>query len=102
MKERKAERLPTVSFNSAYNFNRTDNQAVINTFSTFVNRTKGFNYGLTATIPILNNFNTRRLIKQAQLDITYQNIVYDNQRSLLNLSLINAYQDYEQQKRALA
>lgn len=101
VKERKAERWPTVSFNSAYNFNRTDNQAVINTFSTLYNRTKGFNYGLTATIPILNNFNARRLIKQAQLDVTYQNIVFDQQRSLLNLSLINAYQDYEQQKRAL-
>ncbi|MBC7874653.1 MAG: TolC family protein [Ferruginibacter sp.] len=101
LKERKAERFPTVSFNSAYNFNRTNNQTVINSFSTLFNRSKGFNYGLTATIPILNNFNTRRLIRQAELDIRYQEIVYDNQRSLLNLSLINAYQDYEQQKKAL-
>lgn len=102
LKERKAERFPTVSFNSAYNFNRTNNQAVLNSFSTLFNRTKGFNYGLTATIPILNNFNNRRLIKQAELDISYRQLLYDNQRSLLNLSLINAYQDYEQQKRALA
>jgi outer membrane protein len=102
LKERRAERFPTVSFNSAYNFSRTENKAVINSFSTLFNRTKGFNYGLTATIPILNGFNTRRLIKQAQLDIQYQQIVYDNQRSLLNLSLINAYKEYEQQKRALA
>lgn len=101
LKERKAERFPTVDFNSAYNFNRTNNQAVINTFSTLFNQSKGFNYGLTASIPILNNFNTRRLIKQAELDIRYQQIVYDNQRSLLNLSLINAYKDYEQQKKAL-
>lgn len=102
LKERKAERYPTVSFNSAYNFNRTDNKAVINSFSTLFNRTRGFNYGLTASIPILNNFNARRLIKQAQLDIKYQEIVYDNQKSLLNLSLINAYKEYEQQKKALA
>ncbi len=102
LKERKAERFPTVSFNSAYNFNRTNNQAVINSFSTLFNRSKGFNYGFTATIPILNNFNTRRLIKQAELDIRYQQIVYYNQLSLLNLSLVNAYKDYEQQKKALA
>lgn len=102
LKERNAERYPTVSFNSAYNFNRTDNKAVINSFSTLFNRTRGFNYGLTASIPILNNFNARRLIKQAQLDIKYQEIVYDNQKSLLNLSLINAYKEYEQQKKALA
>jgi outer membrane protein TolC len=102
LKERKAERFPTVSFNSAYNFNRTNNQAVINSFSTLFNRTKGFNYGLTASIPILNNFNNKRQIKQAQLDIQYQQLVYDNQKSLLNLSIINAWKDYEQQKKALA
>ncbi len=102
LKERKAERWPTVSFNSAYNFNRNRNLAVINSFSTLFNRTKGFNYGLTATIPILNNFNNKRGIQQAQLDIQYQQIVYDNQKSVLSLSIINAWKDYEQQKRALA
>ncbi|MGB2704680.1 MAG: TolC family protein [Chitinophagaceae bacterium] len=102
LKERKAERLPTLSFNSTYNFNRTTNQAVINPFSTLFNRTKGLNYGLTATIPILNNFTNKRQIKQAQLDIQYQQIVYDNQKSLISLSVINAWKDYELQKRALA
>lgn len=102
LKERKAERLPTVTFNSAYNFNRTNNQAVINSFSTLFNRSKGFNYGLTATVPIFNNFNNKRQIRQAELDIQYQRIVYDNQKSLINLSVINAWSDYEQQKRALA
>lgn len=102
LKERKAERFPTVSFNSAYNFNRTNNQAVINTFSTLFNRSKGFNYGFTATIPILNNFTNRRQIKQAALDIQYQQLVYDNQRSLISLSVLVAFKDYEEQKRALA
>lgn len=101
LKERKAERFPTVNFNSAYNFNRNQNQAVINTFSTLFNRTKGFNYGLTATIPILNNFNNKRQISQAKLDIQYQKLVYDNRKSLINLSIINAYNDYLQQKKAL-
>lgn len=101
LKERKAERFPTVSFNSAYNFSRNKNQTVINSFSTLFNRNKGFNYGFTATIPILNNFNNRRLIQQAQLDIKYQQLVYDNQKSLINLSVINAFKDYEQQKKAL-
>ncbi len=102
LKERKAEQFPTVAFNSAYNFNRTKNQVVINTFSTLFNQTNGFNYGLTATIPILNNFNTRRLIRQAKWNIDYQTIVYENERSVTALSVINAYQAYEQQKKALA
>jgi len=102
LRERQAERFPTVSFNSAYNFNRTTNQAVINNFSTLFNQNRGFNYGLTATFPILNNFNSRRLIRQARWNIDFQTLVYENQRSVTALSVINAYQSYEQQKKALA
>ena len=102
LKERKADLFPTVSFNSAYNFNRTTNQAVLNTFSTLFNQVHGFNYGFTATIPILNNFNTRRLIRQAKWNISYQNIYFENQKSVTTLNVINAFQNYEQQKKALA
>lgn len=101
LKEHRAERYPTISFNSAYNINRTKNQTVINSFSTLFNRNKGYNYGFTATIPILNNFNTKRLIQQAQLDIQYQKLFYENDKSKINLSVLNAFQDYEQQKKAL-
>lgn len=101
LKERKAERWPTVSFNSAYNFSRTQNQTVINSFSTLFNRNRGFNYGLSATIPILNNFNTRRLIQQAELDIKYQQLTYKNQKSIISMSVMNAFKDYIQQKKAL-
>ncbi|HMU46343.1 MAG TPA: TolC family protein [Chitinophagaceae bacterium] len=102
LKERKAERFPTVSFNSVYNFTRTNNQKVINQFSPLFNQTKGFNYGFTAAIPIFNNLNNKRQIRQAQLDIQYQRLVLDNQRALLNLSVISAFMEYEQQKKALA
>lgn len=101
LKERKAERFPTVSLNSAYNFSRTDNKKVINPFSPLFSQAKGFNYGFTAAVPILNNFNNKRLIKQAQLDIQFQQLVYENQRSQINLSVLNAYKDYEAQKKAL-
>ncbi len=102
VKQIKADLYPTISFNSAYNFSRTTNQVVINNFSTLFNQVQGLNYGFTATIPILNNFNTRRLIKQAKWNVGYQNIVYENQRSITDLSVINAFQNYEQQKKALA
>jgi outer membrane protein TolC len=102
LKERKADRFPVISFNSAYNFNRTNNQAVLNNFSTLFNQSRGLNYGFTATIPIFNNYIVRRQIRQAELDIQYQQLVYQNQRSLLDLSVLVAFTDYEQQKRALA
>ncbi len=102
LKERKAERFPVLSFNSAYNFSRTDNKKVINPFSPLFNQFNGLNYGLTASVPIFNRFNTKRLIQQAQLDIQYQQLVYENQRSLINFDVINAFKTYELQKKALA
>lgn len=102
LKERKAERFPTVSFNSAYNFSRTNNNVALNPALPIFNQNRGLNYGLTASIPILNGFNTRRLIRQAQLNIQYQQLVLENQRSQINLSVVNAFLEYEQQKKALA
>jgi outer membrane protein TolC len=101
LKERRADRWPTVSFNAAYNFSRTNNNAVVNPFSPLFNQNSGLNYGFNASIPILNNFNTRRLIRQAQLDIQYQQLNYENNRVKLNLNVINAFKDYEFQEKAL-
>ena len=101
VKERKAERFPIVSFNSAYNFNRSNNDLTLNPNLALFSQNRGLNYGLTASIPILNNFNQRRLIKQAQLDVQFQQLVYENQRSQLNLSVVNAFKEYELQKKAL-
>ena len=101
LKERKAERFPTVSFNSAYNFSRTNNDVALNPALPVFNQNKGPNFGFTATVPILNNFNQSRLIKQALLDIQYQELIYQNQRSELDLAVLNAFSEYEQQKKAL-
>ena len=102
LKERKADRYPVVSFNSAYNYSKTNNQTVINTFTPLFNRNNGFNYGIGITIPILNGFNVKRQIQQAQLDIDYLNISYKNQKTKIDLGITNAFKDYELQKKTLA
>ena len=101
LQERRAERFPTVSFNSAYNFNRTDNKSVINPFQPLFNQNRGLNYGLTATIPIFNAYNTRRLIKAAELDIEYQQLQYKRSLAGITTSITNAYKDYDLSKRTL-
>lgn len=101
LRERKAERFPIVSFNSAYNLNRTNNDVALNPALPLFNRNRGYNYGLSATIPILNNRNTHRLIRQAELNIQHQELIFDNQKSLVNLGVLNAFRDYELQKQAL-
>lgn len=102
LKEKKADRYPVVTFNSAYSYSKTDNKTVINPFSSLYNRTNGFNYGIGISIPILNGFNTKRQIQQAQLDLDWLNISYQNQKSKINLGIINAFKDYELQKKMLA
>ncbi|MFT3981469.1 MAG: TolC family protein [Ferruginibacter sp.] len=102
LKEAKADRWPTVSFNSAYNFNRTINKEVVNNFSTLLNRNHGFNYGVSAVIPLFNGFNVRRQIKAAEIDIDYQTTLYEYQRYNINTAISIAYKDYELQKKTLA
>lgn len=101
VKERKAERLPILTFNSAYNFNRTENKAVINQFTPLFNQNKGFNYGFGLSVPILNNFTVKRSIQQAQLDVQYQELFLKNQLSLVDAALSNAFKNYELEKKSL-
>lgn len=102
LKERRAELLPILQFNSAYNFGRTSNASVVNPeFQPIFSLNKGFNYGFTATIPILNGMNTRRLIKQAGLDIEYNTLYYKSQRSQVELGVNRSFKDYQYQKKAL-
>lgn len=102
LKERKADLFPVLTFNSAYNFTQADNSVAVNINQPLFTRNKGFNYGFGLNVPILNGFNTKRLIKQAELDIRYQQLVYDNQRSQIDVGLSNSFKDYELQKRLLA
>ena len=101
VKEQKAGMWPTLSFNSAYNFAKTNNSVVVNQNQPFYNQNTGFNYGLGLNVPILNGFNTRRLIKQAQLNVQYQQVNYEKQRSLIDVGISNSFKDYELQKKLL-
>lgn len=101
MKERKADRYPIVSFNSNYNYSKTDNQAVVNPFTPLYSRNNGFNYGLGVTIPILNGLNTKRLIQQSQLDIAFLKLSYQSQQATLNTNITKAFKEYTMQQQAL-
>ena len=102
VKERIAEKYPVLTFNSGYNFGRLKNQAVINNFTPLFNQTRSMTYGLGLSIPIFNNFNTKRQIKQAQLDVDYQELNYKNQLSLVDVNLTNAFKQYELERNTLS
>lgn len=98
VRERRAERLPVISLNSAYNFTKNENNSVINPAQPLSSLNKGFNYGISATVPLFNRFNARRLIRQAELSVAYQQTLYENERSIISTALYNAFKTFELQK----
>jgi len=98
VRERRAERLPVVSLNTAYNFTQNENNSVINPAQALSSLNKGFNYGFGVNVPIFNRFNTRRLIRQAELSVSYQQTLYENQRSVVTTGLYNAFKNFQLQK----
>jgi outer membrane protein TolC len=102
LRERKAERWPTLSLNTAYNLARTDNATVVNPFQPLFSQNQGLNFGLNLSMPILNHFLTNRNIQQADLDIRYQQLVYERERQQIDVALVNAFSDYQYQQQALA
>lgn len=102
LRERRAEYLPFFNFNAAYNYSQNDNTRQINPFGPVFNRTEGFNYGFSMTLPILNGFNTRRLTQLAKIELDRQQLLYDQQRNTVNVDLHNAFINYENAKKILA
>ena len=95
LQERRAERLPFLNFNAAYNFTDNDNTKLINPFSSVQSQFKGFNYGLSVSIPILNGFNITRQTKLATINLQQQNTFYEQTKVIANVAVINAYSSYE-------
>jgi outer membrane protein len=101
LKQIKADRWPVVQFNSGYNFSRADNDITVNPFLPLYTKTGGLNLGFSASMPIINYRNISRLANQQELNIGYQNLYLENQQSQLQLAVLNAYKEFENQKKAL-
>jgi outer membrane protein len=100
LKETKAAYFPTLSFNAAYNFNRLENKAVVNTFTPLYNRNAGWAYGFGINVPLFNGLATQKLVKQANLNIQYQQLLLTKQKTMVAVLVNNAFQDYELQKKS--
>ena len=101
LRERKAELYPFINFNAAYNYSKTDNTRLINPFAALFNQSNGYNYGFSVNVPILTGFNQRRLIQQARINVSRQQLLYDQQRINVNVGLQNAYVSYDNAKKVL-
>lgn len=101
IRERRAELLPFLNFNAAYNYSKTDNTRLINPFAALFSKTDGYNYGFSVSMPILTGFNQRRLVQQAKINASRQQLLYDQQKITVNVGLQNAYANYTSAKNIL-
>jgi len=101
VRERQAERYPVISFTSAYSYSRAQNTVSINPSVPLYSLNSGYNYGLTATLPILNGLNNRRLVQQARISLDRQEILYNQQKSIINVGIRNASVSYDNARKIL-
>lgn len=101
LKESKGDFFPVINFNSAYNYSRVNSNAATNSFSPIYNQNGVLTYGFSATIPIFNGLNVRRQVNAAKLNVGYQQLALENTRTQVDLSLTNAFKDYEYYKTAV-
>jgi outer membrane protein len=101
LKESKGDYFPVINFNSAYNYSRVNSNAATNSFSPVYNQNGVLTYGFSATVPIFNGLNVKRQVRDARLNVDYQQLMLDNTRTKVDLSLSTAFKDYEYYKTAV-
>ena len=86
----KANRYPTINVNTGYNF--TNSTAALG-FATQTSG-KGFNYGLTAGVPIFNGFNQNINEHNAKILLNSAEVQYEQLNQTILTQLTSYYQTY--------
>ena len=95
LRENRAGRSPVINFTSAYNFNRIENELVTSPIAQKYIRNRGYNFGLSVSLPILNNMNTNRLIGQSKINVERQKLLYEQQLATVTAGVRIAYTSYD-------
>ena len=98
--ETKAGRYPVIQALSSYNFSRNENKIQYGAVQKLT-QTLFFSYGVGISIPIINNMNVSRLIAQARVTQSRMQAIYDQQKTLATVGVLNAFTNYENSKRIL-
>lgn len=87
----KADRLPSVAINSAYNLNRAQTPFGFITES----RGRNFIYGITARLNIFDGNNQNRLEKVAAFEVENQKLLTAQRKREIESQLVTLYQSYQ-------
>ncbi len=101
VREARAGRYPVIQLLGAYNLNRTENKVQYNGAIQNLTQFSTFNYGIGVSMPIINYMNISRLIAQARITQSRLQAVYDQQKTLAKVGVLNAFTNYENSKKIL-
>lgn len=93
-REIKANRYPTVSLNSSYNFTKSESESG----QILSNKSYGLNYGITASMNIFSGFLQRKQERSAQIVIENQQLAYDRLLQTVESDLTIAFSNYQNSK----
>jgi outer membrane protein TolC len=91
-KKTKGARYPSLSLSSGYNFSNATNPP---TGFALQSNTRGFNYGLSASLNIFNGSQQNRVEKNAQLEIASTKYQFSATQQAIDAQLLSAYQNYK-------
>jgi outer membrane protein TolC len=91
-KKTRGARYPSLSLSSGYNFTNATNPP---TGFSLQSNTRGFNYGLSASLNIFNGLQQNRVEKNAQLEIVSTKYQFSATKQAINAQLLSAYQNYK-------
>lgn len=91
LKEIRAQRMPSITLNSAYNFSRTENQAGF----FLLNQNLGLNAGITANWTLFNGLNVQRQIKNSEITLLNSKLYLENVKAQVESEILIAYENYQ-------
>ncbi|TGD56971.1 TolC family protein [Flavobacterium humi] len=90
LKQVQANRYPTIRLNAGYMFNETESSLGFTSQSS----SRGFNYGVSATMNIFNGFQQNRNVRIAKMQIENSSLAIEQQKLTINAQLATAFQTY--------
>ena len=93
----RAARFPQVGIVSSYSLNRNINNAAFagTVLTTSTNQVRGLNYGITASMPIFDGFNLRRLEQNARVVEEQSQLSLDQTTLQLDADAATAFAQYQ-------
>ena len=102
VKEGRASRSPVINLISSYNIiNKQENQIQVTPATQQFTQSNGYNFGVNASIPLVNAMNINRTIGQAKITLARQRLIYEQQLTIALVGIRVAFANYDNAKKTL-